>query len=89
MARFLLNLRDQRANLEDKAWPINSPSTLTLALSSPTSSIRFRSGVLDTMGGTMSMGSGENMHDMDNDGEDEVTQCKFVKGKLDEESVWE
>ncbi|OJT05149.1 hypothetical protein TRAPUB_4075 [Trametes pubescens] len=91
MARFLLNLRDQRAHLEDKAWPgDSSPSTLTLAFSASPSTIRFRpGGVLDTMGGTISMGSRE-AEDLEGDGSDEETrcECEYAKKALDEESVW-
>ncbi|KAL1948815.1 hypothetical protein VTO73DRAFT_10621 [Trametes versicolor] len=95
MARFLLNLRDQRAHLEDKAWPVDSsPSMLTLAFSASPSTIRFRpGGVLDTMGGTISMGSRED--DMDGDADlegeesDEETRCggECVKKALDEEKA--
>lgn len=96
MARFLLNLRDQRAHLEDKAWPgDSSPSTLTLAFSASPSTIRFRpGGVLDTMGGTISMGSREDdmdgEEDLEGDGSDEETrcECEYAKKALDEESVW-
>lgn len=96
MARFLLNLRDQRSHLEDKAWPVDSsPSTLTLAFSASPSTIRFRpSGVLDTMGGAISMGSHEDDMDGDDDledeGSDEETRCggECAKKALDEESAW-
>ncbi|KAI0821882.1 hypothetical protein BC628DRAFT_1422297 [Trametes gibbosa] len=66
MARFLLNLRDQRAHLEDKAWPMDNSSTINLTMfssSSPMSSMCFRPGVLDMLGTSVTVGS----HDSDGD----------------------
>ncbi|KAH9852387.1 hypothetical protein C2E23DRAFT_868841 [Lenzites betulinus] len=66
MARFLLNLRDQRAQLEEKAWPGESSSEIDLTRfsSSPMTSLCFRPGILDTMGGAVTVGSHESDDDM-------------------------
>ncbi|OSD05117.1 hypothetical protein PYCCODRAFT_1443464 [Trametes coccinea BRFM310] len=67
MARFLLNLRDRRASLEEKAYPWeDSESTTLTTRTQPLSSIQFASGVLDTMGGTVSMAT-----DMESGGDEE------------------
>ncbi|KAI0331745.1 hypothetical protein GY45DRAFT_1335978 [Cubamyces sp. BRFM 1775] len=75
MARFLLNLRDQRAHIEDMSftWGGNGAACeedSKLSMSQPLSSLRFASisGLFDTMGsmgGTVSMGSQVSELDLD------------------------
>ncbi|KAH9888053.1 hypothetical protein C8Q73DRAFT_655815 [Cubamyces lactineus] len=64
MARFLLNLRDQRSHIEDMSftWGNGGDGDSKLSLSQPLSSLRFASvsGLFDTMGtmgGSVSTGS--------------------------------
>ncbi|KAI0667279.1 hypothetical protein C8Q78DRAFT_1106137 [Trametes maxima] len=81
MARFLLNLRDHRARLEDASFDLGSTTKLTS--STARTSLRFQPGMLDTMGGSLGMGSrgdgmdGDDVEDedeeMDGDGSEEET----------------
>ncbi|KAI0628575.1 hypothetical protein C8Q77DRAFT_1067663 [Trametes polyzona] len=80
MARFLLNLRDQRAHFEDKLWPAESASKASaMALYADTSS-SVDAGMLSTMGGEISMGSTEedemNVEGGEEGGEEVVTTAK-------------
>ncbi|KAI0353955.1 hypothetical protein OH77DRAFT_1406126 [Trametes cingulata] len=75
MARFLLNLRDQRARIEDMStFALDTVSFCSSSSSScrpPTpSSLRFQSGMFDTMGGTLSVGS-----ELDAEGEEGEETC--------------
>ncbi|KAJ8481198.1 hypothetical protein ONZ51_g6176 [Trametes cubensis] len=74
MARFLLNLRDQRAQIEDMSFMWGDSGDSKLSLSQPVSSLRFASmsGLFDTMGtmgGTVSMGSQVDELDLSEDEE--------------------
>ncbi|KAI0641336.1 hypothetical protein C8Q79DRAFT_919499 [Trametes meyenii] len=72
MARFLLNLRDHRARLEDASFDLGS--TTKLASSTARTSLRFQPGVLDTMGGSLGVDSrgGDGTDGDDLEDEDEI-----------------
>ncbi|KAI9062124.1 hypothetical protein FKP32DRAFT_1612786 [Trametes sanguinea] len=94
MVRFLLNLRDRRASLEEKAYPWeDSEGTRLTTRTQPLSSIRFASGVLETMGGTVSMASDEDDQadgqddEMNAEEEERVDDAPRVSGEVVQDAV--
>ncbi|KAI0363159.1 hypothetical protein BV20DRAFT_958865, partial [Pilatotrama ljubarskyi] len=81
MARFLLNLRDQRARIEDmSSFALDTVSCSSSCTPPPLSSLRFNSGMFDTMGGTLSVGSntGTDEGGEDGAGDDEGSEATCV-----------
>ncbi|KAI0761303.1 hypothetical protein BD413DRAFT_486231 [Trametes elegans] len=70
MARFLLNLRDERARVETLSFAPGGTTKLTVL--SGLSSVRFASDAFDSMGGSISVHAGvDSVHAEDDDGGEE------------------
>lgn len=94
MARFLLNLRDQRHQNEDFSLPLTAYTDSLYPSKPPLSSVRFSPALVDSMGGLV----GDEDEDEDKEGGDDEVDKKTTTEKFevishrtrrpDSEEVW-
>ena len=92
MARFLLNLRDQRHQVEDFSFPLSTYTDSLYYSTPPLSSVKF--GSMGSMGGFVA--DDDDDDDDDDDGREEKDEKKAIEQKFpvvshrrpDSQEVW-